>query len=63
MQVNKDEQHPIETLVVYEDMMEMLERREIDPFKIWFSDEAHFHLQGYVNKQNWCHWGIVKISM
>jgi hypothetical protein len=20
----------------------------------WFSDEAHFHLNGYVNKQNMC---------
>lgn len=23
---------------------------------IWFSDEAHFHLDGYVNKQNWRFW-------
>ena len=25
--------------------------------KIIFSDEAHFHLGGYVNKQNCCIWG------
>ena len=25
--------------------------------KIIMSDEAHFHLEGYVNKQNCCIWG------
>ena len=25
--------------------------------KMIFSDEAHFDLGGYVNKQNWCIWG------
>ncbi|GBN63229.1 hypothetical protein AVEN_188110-1, partial [Araneus ventricosus] len=24
---------------------------------IWFIDEAHFHLNGFVNKQNWRFWG------
>ncbi|GBM80833.1 hypothetical protein AVEN_219580-1 [Araneus ventricosus] len=24
---------------------------------IWFTDEAHFHLNGFVNKQNWIFWG------
>ncbi|GFT19222.1 uncharacterized protein TNCV_303401 [Trichonephila clavipes] len=24
---------------------------------IWFTDEAHFHLNGFVNKQNWRFWG------
>lgn len=38
-------------------MVEMIESRQIDINKIWFSDEAHFHLSGYVNKQNWRHWG------
>jgi hypothetical protein len=26
---------------------------------IWFSDEAHFYLNGYVNKQNMCVCGPV----
>lgn len=38
-------------------MVEMFESGKIDIDKIWFSDEAHFHLSGYVNKQNWRHWG------
>lgn len=29
----------------------------LDSDRIWFSDEAHFHLSGYVNKQNYRHWG------
>ena len=29
----------------------------LDIKKIWFSDEAHFRLDGYVNKQNWRIWG------
>lgn len=24
---------------------------------IWFTDEAHFHLNGFANKQNWRFWG------
>ena len=24
--------------------------------KLWMSDEAHFHLSGFVNKQNFRHW-------
>lgn len=24
--------------------------------KLWMSDEAHFHLTGYVNKQSYCYW-------
>jgi len=23
---------------------------------IWMSDEAHFHVSGFVNKQNFCYW-------
>lgn len=34
-----------------------LEENEIDLQKIWFTDEAHFHLEGYVNKQNMRYWG------
>ena len=28
--------------------------------KIWFSDEAHFHLNAEVNKKNVRYWGIEK---
>ena len=38
-------------------MLEKIDLKEIDLKKMWFSDEAHFHLNGYVNKQNWRHWG------
>ena len=38
-------------------IIEMMESGQLDPRQIWFSDEAHFHLRGYVNKQNWRHWG------
>ena len=37
-------------------MIEKLENRAIDIGQIWFSDEAHFHLNGYVNKQNYRFW-------
>ena len=37
--------------------IEMLQRKEIDHNKIWFSDEAHFWLDGYVNVQNFRIWG------
>lgn len=35
----------------------LLENGTIDLEKLWFSDEAHFYLAGYVNKQNFRHWG------
>ena len=38
-------------------MIAELENGSISEHKIWFSDEAHFQLNGYVNKQNWRHWG------
>ena len=37
-------------------MLEKIENKEIDPTKIWFSDEAHFRLDGYVNSQNYRIW-------
>ena len=36
---------------------EMFESGEIDENKIVFSDEAHFWLNEYVNKQNYRFWG------
>ena len=38
-------------------LIEMVEHNQLNPELIWFSDEAHFHLDGYVNKQNWRIWG------
>ncbi len=38
-------------------ILEMVRNKEIDPKKIWFTDEVHFQLDGYVNKQNYRHWG------
>jgi len=41
-------------------MLEKFESSEIDLKKIWFSDEAWFSLDGYVNKQNMRIWGSEK---
>ena len=38
-------------------VIDMVDNEQIDVNKIWFSDECHFWLEGYVNKQNWRHWG------
>ena len=38
-------------------ILAQLESKEIDLQKIWFTDEAHFNLEGYVNKQNMRYWG------
>ena len=35
----------------------MIFHEEINVSDIWFSDEAHFYLDVYVNKQNWRFWG------
>ena len=40
----------------YKTITEMFESGEIDENKIVFSDEAHFWLNGYVNKQNYRFW-------
>ena len=41
----------------YKTITEMFESSEIDESKIVFSDEAHFWLNRYVNKQNYRFWG------
>ena len=33
-------------------MIERIRNKEINPDRIWFSDECHFYVHGYVNKQN-----------
>lgn len=38
-------------------MLNKILDHSIDLGKIWFSDEAHFWLSGYVNKQNYRFWG------
>lgn len=37
-------------------MSSWIQRGKIDPNKIWFSDECHFWMDGYVNKQNYRFW-------
>lgn len=39
------------------EMITRIEANRIDPKHIWFSDESHFWLDGYVNRQNYRHWG------
>ncbi|GBL79126.1 hypothetical protein AVEN_92377-1 [Araneus ventricosus] len=38
-------------------MLTMIDSEGFDVGCIWFTDEAHFHLNGIVNKQNWRFWG------
>ncbi len=38
-------------------LLPMISNEELDPKQVWFSDEAQFYLDGYVNKQNWRFWG------
>ncbi|GBM23650.1 hypothetical protein AVEN_117398-1 [Araneus ventricosus] len=35
----------------------MIDNEGFDVGCIWFADEAHFHLNGFVNKQNGRFWG------
>lgn len=37
-------------------MSRWIQRGKVDPKKIWWSDECHFWLSGYVNKQNYRFW-------
>lgn len=43
-----------------QDVCEMIDNGEMDASKIIFSDEAHFWLDGYVNRQNYRIWGSEK---
>ncbi|GBM05868.1 hypothetical protein AVEN_11801-1 [Araneus ventricosus] len=38
-------------------MLTMIDSEGFDVGCLWFTDEAHFHLNGIVNKQNWRFWG------
>ncbi|GBN67990.1 hypothetical protein AVEN_157759-1 [Araneus ventricosus] len=39
------------------EILTMIDNEGFDVGCIWFTDEAHFHLNGFVNKQNWRFWG------
>ncbi|GBL90647.1 hypothetical protein AVEN_219315-1 [Araneus ventricosus] len=38
-------------------MLQLVDEGDIDVGNKWFSDEAYFNLDGFVNKQNWRIWG------
>ena len=38
-----------------------IDAKNLNMEKIWFSDEAHFWLNGYVNKQNYGFWGTEQL--
>lgn len=46
-----------ERLIFANEMLNLIDGGIIDVNRIWFSDEAYFHLDGFVNKQNWRIWG------
>ncbi|GBM50518.1 hypothetical protein AVEN_160740-1 [Araneus ventricosus] len=39
------------------EILTMIDNEGFDVGCIWFTDEAHFHLNGFVNRQNWRFWG------
>ncbi|GBO33133.1 hypothetical protein AVEN_103551-1 [Araneus ventricosus] len=39
------------------EILTMIDNEGFDFGYIWFTDEAHFHLNGFVNKPNWRFWG------
>ena len=39
------------------DMMQMIDGCDIYVDSIWFTDEAYFYLEDFVNKRNWRIWG------
>jgi len=42
-----------------EDMLGRLEKNNNQVNNLWMSNEAHFHLSGFVNKQNFRYWSDV----
>lgn len=41
----------------------MMDNEGFDVGCIWFTDEAHFQLNGFMNKQNWRFWGSENIHL
>ncbi|GBO21569.1 hypothetical protein AVEN_148389-1, partial [Araneus ventricosus] len=39
------------------EILTMIDNEGFDVGCIWFTDEALFHLNGFMNKQNWIFWG------
>ncbi|GBM73819.1 hypothetical protein AVEN_80248-1 [Araneus ventricosus] len=39
------------------EILTMIDNEGFDVICNWFTDKAHSHLNGYVNKQNWRFWG------
>ncbi|GBN29079.1 hypothetical protein AVEN_201701-1 [Araneus ventricosus] len=39
------------------EILTMIDNEGFDVGCIWFTDEAHFHFNGFVNRQNWAFWG------
>lgn len=46
----------VKRLTFAREVLRLMEQGALDPHKIWFSDECHFDLQGYSNRQNDRHW-------
>ena len=44
------------------EVLKLIENKELDWRKVWFTDEAHVHLEGFVNKQNMRFWGSQRPS-
>lgn len=53
------DKHKKARLTFAQTINEMIDN-SFDPKLIIFTDEAHFHLDGYVNKQNYRYWGTEK---
>ncbi|GBO21533.1 hypothetical protein AVEN_63098-1 [Araneus ventricosus] len=41
----------------------MIDNEGFDVGCIWFTDEAHFHLNGFVHKQKWRFWGSENLHL
>jgi len=51
-------QNDIDARMTFEaEMREKIESNVMDINRVWFSDEAHFYLHGFVNRQNFRIWG------
>ena len=37
-------------------MLNMIDQEGFDPGSIFFTDESHFYVNGFVNKKNWRFW-------
>jgi len=56
------EHHIAERQRLASEICELIDRKILDPMKLISSDEAHFHLCGYINKQNDRRWASERPS-